>query len=59
MSSWRISVLVIAFLEMIFTPSDPYSMLLMMMPLIGLYFFGIMLCRWMPRRVSQFGEAIE
>jgi sec-independent protein translocase protein TatC len=59
LASWRISVLVIAFLSMLLTPSDPYSMLLMMTPLIGLYFFGIMLCRWMPRRASQFGEVLD
>ncbi len=58
-SSWRISVLVIAFLSMLLTPSDPYSMILMMSPLIGLYFFGIMLCKWMPRRTAAFGEAID
>jgi sec-independent protein translocase protein TatC len=59
LASWRISVLVIAFLAMLFTPSDPYSMLLMMLPLIGLYFFGIMLCRWMPRRVGEFADVVE
>ena len=59
LASWRISVLVIAFLAMLFTPSDPYSMLLMMSPLIGLYFFGILLCRWMPRRVGEFADAVE
>ncbi len=59
LSSWRISVLAIAFLAMLFTPSDPYSMLLMMMPLIGLYFFGIMLCKWMPRQTSEFADAVE
>lgn len=59
LASWRISVLVIAFLAMLFTPSDPYSMLMMMMPLIGLYFFGILLCWWMPRRVSEFADAVE
>ena len=59
LSSWRMSVLVIAFLAMLFTPSDPYSMLLMMLPLIGLYFFGIMLCRWMPRRTGEFIDAVE
>ncbi|HVT30106.1 MAG TPA: twin-arginine translocase subunit TatC [Lacipirellulaceae bacterium] len=59
LSSWRISVLAIAFLAMILTPSDPYSMMLMMSPLIALYFFGIMLCRWMPRRATEFGEAID
>ncbi len=59
MASWRLSVLVIAFLAMLFTPSDPYSMLLMMLPLIGLYFFGIMLCKWMPRQASEFADAVE
>jgi sec-independent protein translocase protein TatC len=59
LASWRISVLVIAFLAMLFTPSDPYSMMLMMTPLIGLYFFGILLCQWMPRRVGEFADAVE
>jgi sec-independent protein translocase protein TatC len=59
LSNWRISVLVIAFLSMVLTPSDPYSMMLMMTPLVGLYFFGIMLCKWMPRRATPFGEAID
>src|SRR4051794_6268752 len=58
-SNQRMSVLVIAFIAMIFTPSDPYSMLLMMLPLIGLYYFGIMLCKWMPKRESAFGEALD
>jgi sec-independent protein translocase protein TatC len=59
LSSWRISVLVIAFLSMVLTPSDPYSMLLMGGPLIVLYFFGIALCRLMPRRTTPFGEPVE
>jgi sec-independent protein translocase protein TatC len=44
---------------MILTPSDPYSMMLMAGPLIGLYFFGVLLCRWMPRRTTPFGEVIQ
>lgn len=47
--SWRISVLVIAFLSMVLTPADPYSMILLMIPLVLLYFLGIALCRFMPR----------
>jgi sec-independent protein translocase protein TatC len=47
--SWRIAVLVIAFLSMILTPADPYSMILLMCPLVCLYFLGIGLCRFMPR----------
>lgn len=40
----RISILVIAVVSMVLTPSDPVSMLLMMCPLIVLYEFGILLC---------------
>ena len=32
LSNWRISVLVICFIAMVLTPSDPYSMVLMAMP---------------------------
>jgi sec-independent protein translocase protein TatC len=56
--NWRISVLVICFIAMILTPSDPYSMLLMAGPLVFLYFFGIALCKLMPRRTTPFGEVI-
>jgi sec-independent protein translocase protein TatC len=42
---WRMAVLVIAIVSMVFTPADPISMLMMMFPLIGLYFLGIFLCR--------------
>jgi sec-independent protein translocase protein TatC len=59
LSRWRISVLVIAFLSMILTPSDPGSMLLMGVPLTILYFGGIWLCKLMPRRTTPFGEAID
>jgi sec-independent protein translocase protein TatC len=59
LSHWRIAVLVIAFIAMVLTPAEPYSMLMMAVPLIGLYFFGIALCRWMPRRTTPFGEVIE
>jgi sec-independent protein translocase protein TatC len=49
LSKWRIAVLVIAIASMVLSPGgDPYSMLLMMVPLIGLYFAGIALCRWRP-----------
>jgi sec-independent protein translocase protein TatC len=57
-ASWKISVLVISFLSMVLTPSDPYSMMLMAAPLIFLYFLGIWLCKLMPRRTTPFGEAI-
>jgi sec-independent protein translocase protein TatC len=59
LGNWRISVLVICFIAMILTPSDPYSMMLMAAPLIALFFFGVMLCKWMPRRTTPFGDVIE
>ena len=55
-SRWRVSVLVIFVLSMVCTPGDPYSMLLMAITLTFLYFFGILLCLFMPRRKSQFED---
>jgi sec-independent protein translocase protein TatC len=48
-SQWRIAILVIAVLSMFLTPADPGSMLLMGLPLVGLYFGGIALCKYMPQ----------
>ena len=50
LAKWRIAVLVIFVLAMVLTPSDPYSMLLMAVPLVLLYFGGVAMCRLMPRR---------
>ncbi|MEP3478274.1 MAG: twin-arginine translocase subunit TatC [Fuerstiella sp.] len=47
--NWRMAVLIIAVASMLLTPSDPSSMLLMMFPLIILYFGGIMLCKIKPK----------
>ena len=59
LSHWKISVLVICFISMILTPSDPQSMLLMGIPLVFLYFFGVLLCKLFPRRTTPFGEEID
>ena len=48
LENWRMAVLVIAIASMLLTPSDPTSMLLMMLPLIFLYFGGVLLCRFRP-----------
>jgi sec-independent protein translocase protein TatC len=56
--NWRISVLVICFISMVLTPSDPQSMIFMAVPLVFLFFFGILLCKFMPRRTTPFGEVI-
>jgi sec-independent protein translocase protein TatC len=60
LAKWRIAVLIIAIASSILTPSpDPYSMLMMAGPLVMLYFGGILLCKYMPRRRSPFAETEE
>jgi sec-independent protein translocase protein TatC len=50
-SKWRAAIVIIAVIAMLLTPSqDPYSMLLMGVPLTGLYFAGIWMCKHMPGR---------
>lgn len=45
--NWRIAVLAISIASMVLTTSpDPWSMLLMMFPLLFLYVLGIFLCRF-------------
>lgn len=58
-SSWRVAILVICVISMFLTPADPWSMMLMAVPLIFLFFGGVGLCKWMPRRESPFGEGID
>ena len=48
-SKWRIAILAIAFLSMVLTPADAYSMIGMFIPLTILYFLGIALCKYMPK----------
>jgi len=45
----KIAILAISFISMVLTPSDPVSMLLMMVPLCILYELGILLCDWQPK----------
>ena len=53
LENWRMAVLVIAIASMLLTPSDPSSMLLMMFPLIILYFGGVLLCRFQPHATAD------
>lgn len=46
----RMAVLVIAILSMLLTPSDPMSMMLMMLPMCLLYELGIFMCRMMEKK---------
>lgn len=45
----RVAIFVITVISMLLTPAEPYSMLMMMLPLIVLYEFGILICRWFPK----------
>jgi sec-independent protein translocase protein TatC len=55
-SQWRVAVLVIFIIAGILMPPDPYSMLLNAGSLSLLYFGGILLCKFLPRRSSPFGR---
>lgn len=59
-SKWRIAVLVMACLSAVLSPGgDPYSMMFMFAPLVGLYFLGIGLCRYMPRNTDTDEEMMK
>lgn len=45
----RIAIFVITVISMLLTPAEPYSMLMMMVPMILLYELGILICRWFPK----------
>lgn len=56
---WRIAVLAIAFISMVLTPADVYSMIGMFIPLTVLYFFGIALCKYMPQGPGLGSQAFD
>ncbi len=47
--SWRMAVLVIFVLSMLLTPADVTSMVALAVPLMVLYFLGILMCHFIPR----------
>lgn len=56
LSQWRIAVLIIFILSMFLTPADPWSMILMALPLTLLYFAGIGMCKLFPRKELYEGD---
>ena len=49
LSKWKIAVLAIAIASMVLSPGgDPYSMMMMFVPLTFLYFGGVAACYYMP-----------
>lgn len=54
----RMAILIISFLSMMLTPSaDPMSMILMLIPMLALYEFGILLCLLQRPKTPFAGEA--
>jgi len=48
-SKWKMAVVIMAIVALVINPGgDPTSMMLMLVPMIFLYFGGVMLCKWMP-----------
>lgn len=56
LEKWRIAIFAITVISAVLTPADPYSIFLMAIPLIVLYFGGVALCHYLPRRKSPYDE---
>ncbi|MBL9123734.1 MAG: twin-arginine translocase subunit TatC [Planctomycetaceae bacterium] len=56
LSKWRIAIFAIFVIAAVLTPADPWSMVLMAIPLTFLYYIGVLLCKHMPRGRSPFDE---
>jgi sec-independent protein translocase protein TatC len=47
---WKIAILIIWIVATVLTPPDPFSQFFLGIPLTFLYFGGILLCKYLPRR---------
>ena len=56
-TKWRIAVVAIFGLSMVLTPADPISMIMLAVPLTGLYFLGILFCKWLNKPTNPFQAA--
>ena len=59
LAKWRVAILVIFVASMFLTPADPLSMLMLAGPLTLLYFFGITLCKFMPRNRNPYADGYD
>jgi sec-independent protein translocase protein TatC len=50
LEKWRVAVLAIFVLSAVLTPADPYSIFFMAVPLTFLYFGGILLAMYLPKK---------
>ena len=50
---WKIAVLIIWIAATVLTPPDPFSQFFLGIPLTFLYFGGILLCKYLPRRALK------
>jgi sec-independent protein translocase protein TatC len=53
LKQWRLSVLVIWIIAAVATPSDPISIFYLAVPLMLLFFGGILLCKYWPSERNQ------
>jgi sec-independent protein translocase protein TatC len=53
LKQWRFAVLVIWVIAAVVTPSDPISIFYLAVPLMALFFGGVMLCKWWPRQPKE------
>ena len=47
---WRVVVVIIIFLAAIMTPPDPFTQMLLAIPMLGLFLLGWVLVKWVARR---------
>ena len=59
LAKWRVAILIIFIASMFLTPADPLSMLMLAGPLTILYFFGITLCKFMPRNRNPYADGYD
>ena len=57
--SWRVATVVIFVVSMIATPADVTSMIALAIPLMLLYFLGIMMCKFIPRGRGMGSDAYD
>jgi sec-independent protein translocase protein TatC len=54
LKQWKLSVMGIVVVAAVLTPPDPYSMSFLAGPLVLLFFGGILLCKLIPKKKSEF-----
>ena len=59
LSYWRVAIMTIVIISAVLTPADPYSIFFMAVPLVLLYFGGILVCRYLPGERNRYTSRAE